>query len=207
MSLHCAARLFVARHGDATYAQPRGILSDAGGHLSELGHEQVEALAGRLAGDRIAGIRTSSMTRAVESGQVAGAALGLAAIPIGGLEEWRVGDYAGLPIADPGPQAVFDAWLSGDLEARMPGAESGHEIVDRFGGALEAIADLHRGESVLVFSHGGVMSFVLPRLCHNVPDDLARDSFVPNAVPALVEVGDAGWSLVSWPGRPTPAAG
>ncbi len=145
---------------------------DAGGTLSDLGREQVEALAGRLAGDRIAGIRTSSMTRAVESGQVAGAALGLAAIPIGGLEEWRVGDYAGLPIADPGPQAVFDAWLAGDLEVRMPGAESGAR--DRRPGCerpWRRSPTSTAGEQVVVFSHGGVMSLVLPRLAGTVPAD------------------------------------
>lgn len=207
MNLYCPARLFIARHGDATYPQPRGTLSDAGGRLSELGREQVTALAQRLASDRIAGIRTSRMARAVESGQVAGASLGLPASPIDGLEEWRVGDYAGRSIDEPEPEAVFTAWLCGDLDARMPGAESGHEIVDRYRGALEAIADLYRGESLLIFSHGGVMSFVLPRLCHNVRNDFARDHFVPNAVPALVEVGDDGWTLVSWPGRPDPAVG
>ena len=38
---------------------------------------------------------------------------------------------------------------------------------------LESAADEHRGETVLVISHGGAISVALPRLCTNVPADYA----------------------------------
>ena len=68
-------------------------------------------------------------------------------------------------------------------------------------GALQSIADQHRGEQVLVFTHGGVMSLVLPRVSVNVRNDLAHQRFLPNAVPARVEAGDDGWRVITWPGQ------
>ena len=41
--LQCAARVFVARHGEALYENE--LLSDAGGWLSPLGREQARTLA------------------------------------------------------------------------------------------------------------------------------------------------------------------
>ncbi len=193
--------LHVARHGAAEYPSGDDILSDHGGRLSETGRAQVAALAESLGQSRIAAVRTSAMGRAVESGDVAAAALGVGTAIVAGLEEWRVGDLAGRSIDDPAAQEVYDAWLAGDLDARIPGAESGREILARYREALEEIADLHRGENVLVFSHGGVMSFVLPRLADNLADDQARGEVLPNAVPVILEAGDDGWFVRSWPGR------
>lgn len=78
--------------------------------------------------------------------------------------------------------------------------ESGSEIMRRCRDALAALSDLHRGETVVVVSHGGVMSLVLPHLAGNVPDDLARERSVPHCVPAELCVDGDGWRLVSWPG-------
>ncbi|MEI2777101.1 MAG: histidine phosphatase family protein [Tetrasphaera sp.] len=201
MSLHCPAVLYVARHGDAVYDQGHGILSDAGGTLSETGRAQVATLAAALAEKRIGAVHTSVMTRAAESGALAAAALGVPHRQLAGLEEWRVGDLAGRSINDPAVQEIFGAWLNGNLHARIPGAESGAEIVARYREALEAIADQHRGENVLIFSHGGVMSLVLPLIAINLTNDHARGRYLPNAVPAIVEAGDDGWFVREWPGK------
>ncbi|MFN8097830.1 MAG: histidine phosphatase family protein [Dermatophilaceae bacterium] len=201
MSLHCPATLYVTRHGEAAFDGEDGTWTDAGGRLTEVGRGQVVALAARLAHSRIAGVRTSGLQRAVESGEVAAAALGVGTAIVAGLEEWRVGEFAGRPSDDREPQAVFEAWLAGDLDARIPGAETGREVVARYRSALEEIADLHRGENVLIFSHGGVMALVLPRIADNLADDQGRLQVLPNAVPAILEAGDDGWFMRSWPGR------
>jgi hypothetical protein len=49
-SLQCAARLFVARHGEAEYETE--FCSDHGGSLTALGRRQARELADRLRGDR-----------------------------------------------------------------------------------------------------------------------------------------------------------
>ena len=83
---------------------------------------------------------------------------------------------------------------AGDLEAASLHDER------RFAEAIGEIADVHRGETVLVFSHGGAMSPAIPRLSVNVGNNLAGQGFLPNCAVAEVEVDADGWRLVSWPG-------
>lgn len=201
--LQCAATLLVSRHGDAQYARP-GHLSDDGGWLSDLGREQVTALATSLLGQRVAAVWSSTMRRAVESAELAADLLGVPVRTLEGLQEFSVGDLAGLSFHDSRAQAVFDRWLAGDLDAGCPGGEDGHTLLARYRDAVETIADLHRGERVLVFSHGGVMSLVIPRLSINRRADLAAQRFLPNCVPAELAVDADGWVVRSWPGSTDP---
>jgi 2,3-bisphosphoglycerate-dependent phosphoglycerate mutase len=53
---------------------------------------------------------------------------------------------------------------------------------------------------VLVFSHGGVMSFVLPRIATPVRNDLVSREFLSNRDPAELEVDADGVRVLSWPG-------
>ena len=46
----------------------------------------------------------------------------------------------------------------------FPGGDTGQRLLTRVEECSAEIADLHRGEIALVITHGGVMSFVLPRL-------------------------------------------
>lgn len=200
--LHCPATLYVARHGDATYAAGH-VMSDEGGWLTETGQVQVSECAHDLLPQRIAAVYSSPMQRAVESGALAGLELDVAHHVLDGLHEVRTGDFAGRPWSDPDMRAIHDRWTQGELDVRIPGAETGQEVIDRFAAALGAIADQHRGEQVLVFTHGAVMSLAIPRLSPNVRNDLADRQFLPNAVPAKVEIGDDGWRVLSWPGSAT----
>ena len=197
--LHCPATLLITRHGDAEYGHP-SVLSDEGGWLSDEGIEQTRALAQSLAPRRIARVYTSELARAVQSAGVAAEVLGVDAVPVAGLEEFSVGAMAGRPHDDPELASVYKAWLHGDLGRRIPGAESGEEVLERYREALQAIADQFRGETVLVFSHGGVMSFALPRISGNVRDDLAVARFLPNCAVAEVSVDGDGFEVLSWPG-------
>lgn len=197
--LQCPATLLIARRGDAEYAVD-GVLSDDGGALTDKGRAQVRHLVEQVRPRRIAEVYSSTMHRAVQSAELASSGLGVRRVVTDGLEEFSVGEVAGVSYQDPRAQQVFDAWLHGDLAAACPGAEDGHVVVRRFKEALEDIADTHRGETVLVFTHGGVMSLAIPRLAVNVRNDLATQRFLPNCVPVEVEVDADGWRLVSWPG-------
>jgi broad specificity phosphatase PhoE len=197
--LQCAATLLVARHGDAEYGHP-SVLSDEGGWLSAKGVAQTTALAESLVGRRVAAVRTSVLGRAVESGAVAAEVLGVDSRAVEGLEEFSVGALAGRPHDDPELQSIFMAWVHGDLRRRIPRGVTGEEVLARYREALVSIADQFRGETVLVFSHGGVMSFALPRLSAVLRTDLAAAKFLPNCGVAEVAVDGDGFEVRSWPG-------
>ena len=200
--LQCAARIFVARHGEADYESP--LLSDAGGWLTPLGRMQSRDLAEDLAGERIARVWTSDMSRAVQTGEVVAARLGVDVVVRRGLREFGVGDHAGTAAdAVPDPFAeTFASWLAGDLDARIAGGESGREVVDRFAAVLSEIADTHRGESVLVVSHGGAICLAVPCLVRNLDPAHARDLPLPNSAVVALEADADGWVARSWNGEP-----
>ena len=197
--LQCAARVFVARHGEAVYESE--LLSDSGGWLSPLGREQARRLADHVASERITRVWTSDMARAVQTGEIVAGVLGVDVAVREGLREFGVGGAAGTT-GDPDPfAATFAAWLAGDLGARIPGAESGHEVVQRYEAVLDEVADAHRGESVLVVSHGGVMCMALSALARNLSLSHSRDRPLPNCGVVALEADADGWVARSWAGE------
>ena len=196
--LQCAARVFVARHGEAVYESE--LLSDAGGWLSPLGREQAGGWPPSVAPERIAQVWTSDMARAVQTGEIVAGVLGVDVVVRTGLREFGVGTAAGTTgVPDPFA-ATFAAWLDGDLAARIPGGESGEEVVERYTAVLEEIADAHRGESVLVVSHGGVMCLALSALARNLAVSHSRDLPMPNGGVVALEADADGWVARSWAG-------
>ena len=197
--LQCPATLLVSRHGDAGYAVG-GVLLDDDSALTDKGRDQVRHLVEQVRSRRVAAVYSSKMRRAVESAELAASELALRALAVDGLQEFSVGNLAGVSFDDDRAQQVFDAWLHGDLAASCPGAEDGHAVVKRFKEALDEIADRHRGETVLVFSHGGAMSLAIPRLSANLRNDPAAQRFLSSCVAAEIEVDADGWCVVTWPG-------
>ncbi len=203
--LHCPATLLVARHGDAQYERP-SVLSDDGGWLSALGRHQVGRLAAELAPRNIARVWSSRVSCAAQSATIAAQALGVDAVEVDGLQELAVGALAGLRPDGPELASVFESWDHGDLDRTVPDSESGEEVVRRYREGLQTIADQHRGETVLVFSHGGVMSFVLPRLSPTVRQDLTGQRVVPACGVSEVAVDGDGFRVLTWPGTRHPDA-
>ena len=197
--LFCPATLLIARHGDADYPHAK-VLSDDGGWLTDKGRQQVRDLAESLRSRNIAGVYTSRLQRAVESGAVAAEVLDVTPRTVEGLEEFSVGALAGRDHDDPELMGVFESWKAGELGTFIPGGESGQDVLDRYRAALEEISDQHRGETVLVFSHGGVMAFCLPRMGRNVRNDLAAQQFMPNCAVAEVSIDADDVAILSWPG-------
>jgi len=196
--LQCAATLVVARHGEAEFDE--SVLSDAGGRLTDLGRQQARELAESLRGRRIALVYTSGMARARQTADIVADVLGVPVRVSDGLQELSVGDYAGEP--DWGAlRPVLDAWAAGDLDVAVPGGETGRQLIDRFTRELDAIADLHRGETVLLVSHGGVMSLALRHLAANLRRDRAPDAVLSNTSTIELRADADGWVCVSWAGH------
>lgn len=203
--LQCRAQILVARHGEADYETE--LLTDDGGSLTDLGRKQSADLAESLAGERIAHVYVSSKSRAVQTGEIAAARLGVGVTVREALQEVSVGAYAGQSSreGDPDPFApTFASWGAGDPSARIAGGESGSEVIDRLGGVLTQIADAHRGETVLVISHGGVMCTALSALARNLTPAFPVGRSLPNCAVVRLDVDDDGWVARSWAGEDVP---
>lgn len=200
--LQCAATVIVARHGEAEYETD--LMSDDGGSLTPLGRAQSAGLAEALRGRRIATIWCSEMSRAVQTAEIVAAAKGGSVLVRRGLRELSVGDFAGEPADAAGDllDPIFARWAAGDLAAGVPGGETGAALVQRFREELDNAADLSRGETVLVISHGAVTGLALPVMARNLADDYARGHPLGNCRPCEAAVDADGWVLRSWNGEP-----
>jgi probable phosphoglycerate mutase len=195
------ATILVARHADAEYETRHW--ADEGGSLTRRGRDQARGLARRLAQrfdergqGRLRHVYTSTYARVVQTAELAAGHLGVGVTTREGLKEFSLGSLAGSRAEDPFAE-VYAAWLAGDLEARIPGGESGAELRHRMHRALYDIAEAHPGETVLAVSHGGVMRLTLPLILTAEPAD-PPDRLENCAVVELVTDGHR-WTCVRWP--------
>lgn len=167
--LQCPTTIYLTRHGETEYETH--LLMNAGGSLTLRGREQARELGRRLAGERVAAVYCSPVARAVQTAELAAAQLGVDVVVREGLQEFGPGDLLGSAAGQGLFEDVMDAWLDGDAERRVPGGETGAEISTRVFAVLDALADLHRGETLLVVTHGGAMC---ASLAHAGAADLSR---------------------------------
>ncbi len=196
-SLQCPTRVFVARHGEAEYESE--LLSDAGGSLTAAGRSQSRALAQSLRGARIARIWSSSMARAVQTAEIVAADLAVDVVVREGLREFGVGAHAGRLEGPEAFRPVFERWMDGDRDVRIEGGERVADFVARVTGVLEEAADQHRGEAILVVSHGGAILSAVPDVL-GLPPGWARGRSLRACGVVELEVDDDGWRAVSWDG-------
>jgi len=202
-------RLILIRHGQTPY-NASGALDTArpGAGLTPLGHAQAQALPAALDGERISAIHASVLVRT----QLTAAPLAAAhALPVQvqeGIEEIVAGDLE-LHTEKASITTYLEtvgAWIHGDLDRVMPGAEDGHTFLSRYDGAIASIAGSPADdeETVVAFSHGAaIRAWVAIRVGAVGPADKL---WLANTGMVTIE-GDltAGWNLVQW--REEPAGG
>src|SRR3954452_22561012 len=127
--LHCPARIIVARHGETEYETPE--MNATGGSLNALRRSQAPDLGERLRPERVAGVVCSELSRAVQTAEIAAAALGLPVRVREHLQEFPAGDYLGRPYEHAFFDAMVRSWLAGDLSVGVPGGETGRQTADR----------------------------------------------------------------------------
>lgn len=198
--LQCAATLVVARHGDAEYAE--SWFSDEGGSLTAAGRQQAARLAESLAGRKVARVWSSDSSRAVQTAEIVAARLGVGVAVRKPLREVDLGELIGRPFDAELIHQVTDHWYAGDLEPGFPGGENGEQVVSRYHDQLTEIADLHRGETVLVVTHQTATCIALPALADNLRPSYAREHELGNGQAAELMVDGDGWRVTRWAGAP-----
>jgi probable phosphoglycerate mutase len=193
-------RLVFVRHGHAEVAQNKIV----GGHLgctglTDLGRRQTTALRDRLvaAALPVDGIVTSVLPRAIETAEILATGLGVdpGEVPqLCGLCERHPGEGDGLSwdvfVERYGAIDPFD-----DPERPLsPGGESYRDLLSRAATVVEQLANEHRGKTVLVVSHGGVILAATLRLLGLEPRWLAPE-LANTSVTEWVRNRDGIWLL------------
>ena len=168
-------RMILIRHGESA-SNAGGWLSgqDSCGGLTDLGVAQAEALRDRLAADesmRPDVVLVSTMRRAVHTAEIISAPLGLEPEQRAELMERTSGEAEGLTIAEYTEKYGTAPWT--DWENPLsPGGESGAEFADRVIRATDQVVEDHRGKTVWVVCHGGVIMVSAVRRWPNASDAL-----------------------------------
>jgi broad specificity phosphatase PhoE len=106
----------------------------------------------------------SPLQRARHTADAIAAALGLEARTEADLTEYHLGSWEGKTYAELAKTHRFWHHLKTDPDFAPHGGESPRQVADRYAGALRRIAELHRGERVVVVGHGGAFSMAFALL-------------------------------------------
>ena len=149
--------LLLIRHGlpERVELQP-GHRADPA--LSSVGRAQATAMAGWLATERVDAVYASPMRRAIETAEPLAAAVGVAVTVAAGVAEYDRDANAYVPVEE--LRAADDPrWrqmVEGDYFADA--TETAEQFQGRVVAALDEVIGAHRGETVAVACHAGVIN-------------------------------------------------
>ncbi len=198
-------RLLLIRHGETT-ANARRLLDTAppGADLTERGREQAEGLVAALEDVPLDAIYVSDLVRTQQTAAPLAAARGLEPRIRPGVREIQAGDYEMAP--DDGSWdaylGVLYRWADGEPDTRIPGGESGHEVMQRYDAV---VAETAQHDHAAIVSHGAVIRAWTGARARNVDHAYIAGTRLKNtAVIVLDGHPDDGWRVVSWANEPVP---
>ncbi len=204
--LMCPARLVCVRHGECADNAAR-VISTAvpGTGLTDAGRAQAAEVAESLASLNLSHVYTSPLRRTRETAAIIADRYGVGTTVLDELAEYGVGSCESRDDDESRRKCrkVLRSWvLDGDLDARLDGGESGHEVLTRFAKALETIADASRGQTVAVVSHAGTLTLGLSALCAGLKPVEVWGTVLRYCTPVTIEYEGSGWSCpAGWPAR------
>jgi broad specificity phosphatase PhoE len=200
-------RLYFVRHGESEANLLHEFSNSGFRHpLTLTGVAQARALASTLAGLPVEQIYSSPVMRAVQTSQILAETLGSPLEITEALREWNVGIYEGTtdPVGWEAHHQVQEDWfVHHQYEHKMPGGESFLEIRDRFVPFIEGLVGNGPSDrTVVLVSHGGLYTAMLPAVLNNVDYDLVKRLGFAYTAYILAETGPDGLKCVSWCGVP-----
>jgi len=140
--------LFLARHGETDWNRELRIQGSSDIELNELGRRQAHALAQELEHVELDAVYSSDLRRASATAEAVASSHGLDVHVDPRLRERSFGSWEGLTRED----------IAALPDGSRHDGESDDEVRARVLEAVQAIADRHPGEQVLVVSHGGALN-------------------------------------------------
>jgi len=168
--------LTIVRHGE-TSANTGGVWHGSlDTQLTARGELQAQRVAlhvARTRGDASA-LYASTLTRARRTAAPIAQRLGLALRTDAALCEYDLGAWEGLSYAELAREHKLFERMAADPDWRPGGGESARAVATRIARALEEIASRHRGERVVVVTHGGAFTLGLGLLLDRDPTQWRR---------------------------------
>jgi len=181
-----ARRLILIRHGQVDERFKGLFVGSTDAALSPAGLLQAQDLAAWLARKKPGACFCSPLLRCSATARAAVAALPLLPEPDPDLREVDFGAWEGLSFSDIAGKdaAAVDRWARFEPDFRFPGGESIVDFTKRIGVAAARLAAAPQ-ETVVAFTHGGVIRFMLCALLRLDPRSYAAFEIRPAGVVEL----------------------
>jgi 2,3-bisphosphoglycerate-dependent phosphoglycerate mutase len=191
--------VIIVRHGETEW-NIKGIRQ---GHLDSRltakGVAQAKALAARLGREKFTALYSSDLGRAIETAQEIASVTGHEIIADARLRERNLGIFQGLngdEIINKFPEERRLMRTEGPKFV-IPGGESMVQQVERNMACLNELAERHRGEQIVVVTHGGVVSGFFRHTLEISLEAPRRFEFV-NAGLNVFAREEGNWLLLTW---------
>ncbi|XP_048128350.1 phosphoglycerate mutase-like protein 4 isoform X2 [Rhodamnia argentea] len=193
------AEIVVVRHGQTDWNFEHRIQGHSNVQLNEVGRQQTNAVANRLSKEgEISAIYSSDLKRAIETAEAIATACGVAqVIKEPDLREQNTGKLQGLSVSEAAnvyPQ-IFKDFRSRRWDLEIPGGETKDQVYQRCTTCLQNIGLKHKGERVIVVTHGTVFRSIYRRAC---PKDGPAPKVQNGSVSILHFSGEDKWVMKSW---------
>lgn len=153
-------KLILIRHAETTHNAGGFVQGRADIPLSDLGRRQAAALASSFVGQAIGAIYASPLSRARETADAVGKALGIPVAVEDDLQEMDIGEMEGLSSVEMRERfsAFLHTWAGPEGPTTpMPGGERLIDVQARAWRVIERLRRDHEGETVAVVSHNFVI--------------------------------------------------
>ncbi|MSP97869.1 MAG: histidine phosphatase family protein [Betaproteobacteria bacterium] len=192
-------RLCIVRHGETAWNAEHRVQGQLDVPLNAVGQAQALAASKVLSREIFDAIYSSDLSRARQTAEPTAGLLSLNIVVDKDLRERHYGiferlTYAEVKVRFPGDYARFEAR---DPEYAFRTGEALKDFFDRSIAAVSKIAQQHENQSVLIFTHGGVLD-MLYRHIGGLSISAERNFGIPNAGLNRIEVTSAGWQVRAW---------
>jgi len=193
------AQVIIVRHGQTEW-NTRGIRQgNLDSRLTEKGFAQAKALAQRLAREQFTALYSSDLGRALQTAKEVSSVTGHEIITDARLRERHLGIFQGLSGEEIKQRHPEEYKLHRSLgpDYVIPGGESVKQQVARNIPYLNEIGEKHLGETIVVVTHGGVLSGLF-RHTFSIPFNAPRRFEFTNAGLNIFAYEEGNWYLLTW---------
>ena len=156
-------RLLAIRHGETTWSREHRFAGSTDISLTAEGRRQCAALAQALAPLPIAAVYASPLARARESAEPVAAAQKIDVTLESAFREMCFGDWEGLTrdeVAQRFPED-YALWRTAPERFARPGGEALAAVAARVADGLAELSATHKGETIVLVSHGVVTRLIV----------------------------------------------
>lgn len=192
-------RFIIVRHGQTQWNHIGIRQGHLDSDLTDRGISQAKALGSRLARERFTHLYSSDLGRAVRTAEIIAACTGHEIVTDARLRERHLGIFQGLNGDEIKAKYPEEHRLHRTVgpDYVIPDGESVRQQVARNVAYLTEIAPKHVGETIVIVTHGGVLSGLF-RHTFSIPFDAPRRFEFTNAGLNVFSYEQGSWYLQTW---------